>query len=120
MFHSLPAAVIAGELAFLLASGPLELRIYKAGAVVLGYVTHLVLDELYAVDLRRLRVKKSFGTALKMFSHKWWANGSTYIKLALLTLVVLKEPGWMNQVYQAKLKDPVERTAQQVQERLIR
>ncbi|NIL97243.1 MAG: metal-dependent hydrolase, partial [Planctomycetales bacterium] len=47
MFHSLPAAVIAGELAFLLApGGQLRMRLYTAGGVVLGYVCHLVLDEL--------------------------------------------------------------------------
>ena len=64
MFHSLPAALIAGELAFLLASGDdVRLRIYKAGAVVLGYVSHLVLDELYSLEWYRgrLRLKRSFG-----------------------------------------------------------
>ena len=66
MFHSLPAALIAGELAFLLASGDdVRLRVYKAGAVVLGYVSHLVLDELYSLELYRgrPRLKRSFGTA---------------------------------------------------------
>ena len=101
MFHSLPAAVIFGEMAFLLTSGSdLRLRVYKAGAVVVGYVTHLVLDELYSIDWHRgrLRLKKSFGTALKMFSHKWWPNVSAYLKLGVLTYIVLCEPGWMDQV----------------------
>ncbi|HUT92610.1 MAG TPA: metal-dependent hydrolase [Thermoguttaceae bacterium] len=101
MFHSLPAAVIFGEMAFLLTSGTdLRLRVYKAGAVVVGYVTHLVLDELYSIDWHRgrLRLKKSFGTALKMFSHKWWPNVSAYLKLGVLTYIVLCEPGWMDQV----------------------
>ncbi len=40
MFHSVPAAIIFGELAFLLASGELDLRIYKAGGVVAGYLAH--------------------------------------------------------------------------------
>ena len=38
MFHSLPAALVFGEIAFLLASGDDVLRLYKAGAVVLGYM----------------------------------------------------------------------------------
>ena len=50
MFHSLPAAAIFGEIAFLLAAGDdLGLRTYNAGAVVLGYLSHLVLDELRIV-----------------------------------------------------------------------
>jgi membrane-bound metal-dependent hydrolase YbcI (DUF457 family) len=122
MFHSLPAALIAGELAYLLSSGPTEMRIYKAGAVVLGYLTHLMLDEIYSIEWYRgrLRLKKSFGTALKIFGRKWWPNGSTYVKLALLTLLVLKEPGWMDQVYQTKLKEPVEHTARQIEDHLLR
>jgi membrane-bound metal-dependent hydrolase YbcI (DUF457 family) len=108
MFHSLPAAVIFGEVAFLLASGTdVRIRAYKAGAVVIGYVSHLVLDELYSLEWRRgrPRLKKSFGTALKMFSRSWWATASTYLKLGLLTYVVLYEPGWMEQVRQQRPLD---------------
>jgi len=101
MFHSLPAVVIFGELAFLLASGEdTWLRAYKAGGVVFGYLSHLLLDEVYSVEWKRgwIRIKKSFGTAIKMYSKKsLWPNVSTYIKLALLSYIVFYEPGWMNQ-----------------------
>jgi len=106
MFHSLPAAVIVGELAFLLSCGDdLQLRIYKAGAVFLGYLSHLVLDELSSFQWRRgrLRLKRSFGSALKLFCRKWWPNVSTYLKLAVLTYIVLKEPGWMQQHYRERI-----------------
>lgn len=33
--------------------------------ILLGFLTHLSLDELYSVDLSNLTVKRSFGTALK-------------------------------------------------------
>jgi len=97
MFHSLPAALIAGELAFLLSSGDTSLRIYKAGAVVLGYVSHLVLDELYSIEWYRgrMRFKRSFGTGLKVLSDRWWPTVSTYAKLALLTWIIVQEPTWM-------------------------
>ena len=99
MFHSLPAALIVGELAFLLASGDdVAIRLYKAGAVVLGYVSHLLLDELYSVEWYRgrLRLKRSFGTALKMYSpKKVWSNLSVYLKLGVLTYLILCEPAWM-------------------------
>jgi hypothetical protein len=33
----------------------------------LGFILHLVLDEIYSVDFMGHRIKKSFGTALKLF-----------------------------------------------------
>jgi len=102
MFHSLPAALIAGELAFLLCNfGDLVLRFYLAGGVVMGYVSHLLLDELYSLEWYRgrWRLKKSFGTALKLWSTKsTWANVSAYAKLALLTFVSVNDPNWMQQL----------------------
>lgn len=34
-----------------------------------GFIVHLLLDELYSVDLTNRRMKKSFGTALKLYHH---------------------------------------------------
>ncbi len=36
--------------------------------ILLGFLTHLILDELYSVDLAGARLKKSFGSALTLFS----------------------------------------------------
>jgi membrane-bound metal-dependent hydrolase YbcI (DUF457 family) len=38
--------------------------------VFYGYVVHLVLDEIYAVDFEDAHIKKSFGTALKLFDYR--------------------------------------------------
>ena len=95
MFHSLPAAVIFGEIVFLLASGDdLRLRAYMAGAVVLGYLSHLVLDEIWSFGWRHglPRLKHSFGTALKLFGQSGWAKLLAYAQLAVLTAVILFEP----------------------------
>jgi len=123
MFHSLPAAVIAGELAFLLASGDdVRLRIYKAGAVVIGYVSHLLLDELYSLEWRRghLTLKRSFGTAVKLYSRSVWANVSAFAKLAILTYIVTKEPGWMREHYRQDVRPTIDHTAGRVVERVVR
>jgi hypothetical protein len=40
------------------------------GFVFLGYLTHLILDEIYSVDLFDARIKTSFGTALKLYDAK--------------------------------------------------
>ena len=101
MFHSLPAAAIFGELGYLLASGDTNLRLYKAGAVVLGYMSHLFLDEIWSIEWSHgLHFKSSFGTALKIFGHSGWANLSAYAKLSLLTLVLFLQPAWMQQYFQ--------------------
>jgi len=104
MFHSLPAAAIFGEVAFLLASGSVELRCFKAGAVVLGYLSHLALDEIYSLRFRRgtLRVKKSLGTGMKLFGQKAWPNVITYAGLIVLTFLSVMEPGWMDKFVQYK------------------
>ena len=42
------------------------------GFLAIGYLTHLVLDELYSVDVMDSRLKASFGTALKFADiHRW-------------------------------------------------
>ena len=93
MFHSLPAAAIFTGVAFLLSgSSDLQLRYFKAGGVLLGVMSHLMLDEIYAIDWKRGRLKKSFGTALKLWGSNWWSNISTYGKLIIVALMILGEP----------------------------
>lgn len=115
MFHSIPAVIIAGELAFLLASGDVAIRCYKAGAVAAGYLVHLLLDEFFSVEWYRgrMRFKKSFGTALKVFGHQWWPNVSAYAKLGLLSWLVINEPGWMDQYRQEHPMQPLQEVAEQ-------
>jgi len=97
MFHSIPALLIFSELVFLICGDQtLALRLYKSGAVATGFLSHLLLDELYSIEWYhgRLRLKKSFGTALKLWGHSLSANVSTYAKLAVLTFLVLNDPTW--------------------------
>ncbi len=95
MWHSLPAAAAVGLLAFLICGcADMNLRLFKTGAVVLGFMSHLVLDEIYSVQMSgvRVRLKKSFGTALKLWSGSTWANISTYAKLAVLAVLAFSDP----------------------------
>ena len=46
---------------------------------------HLLLDEMYSVDLANRRIKKSFGTALKLFNYK---NISSSILMTILTVLL--------------------------------
>jgi membrane-bound metal-dependent hydrolase YbcI (DUF457 family) len=96
MWHSLPAVAIAGMAVFLMCAGQsIQVRLYKTVAVVVGYALHLLLDELYGLHVRRgrVRLKRSFGSALKLWSHSTGANLVTYGKLALLVALTLNDLG---------------------------
>jgi len=74
MFHSIPVAFIWGILIAILMHfffGLNALVSWVYGFMVtVGYFVHLILDESYSVDLRNKRIKKSFGTALKLGKFK--------------------------------------------------
>jgi hypothetical protein len=93
MFHSIPGMFVAGLAVFVLYDhDELALRYYMAGSVMLGFLSHLVLDEIYAVDLRGLipRLNQFAGSALKFFSASWTANAVTYTLLVVLAGAAFK------------------------------
>lgn len=65
---------------------PPELAWETGVFVFVGAFIHLLLDELYSIDLEGRRIKKSFGTALKLI--EWRAP------LANLLLLCLLADGW--------------------------
>lgn len=58
-----------------------------------GYVVHLLLDEVYSVDFNGNRVKRSFGTALKLIEYR---NVAASLTMALVAFGVyfLTPPFW--------------------------
>lgn len=58
------------------------------GFVFVGYMTHLILDELYSVDVYDTRLKASFGTALKIYDHKRLGESAVVAGLAALVFMV--------------------------------
>ncbi|MEZ6148862.1 MAG: metal-dependent hydrolase [Pirellulaceae bacterium] len=98
MWHSVPAALTAGLVAFLvMSSEDIAPRMFKASAVVVGFLSHLILDEIWSVDFRRGKYafKSSFGTALKLWGNNAWANYMTWGKLGLVSFLVWQDEGFM-------------------------
>ena len=94
MFHSLPGMLIAGVLVFLGYHSPNNLlRLYLAGGVMLGFLSHLVLDQLYGIDLvgARYHADRQVGTPLKLWSRSWQANLVTYTLLAVFSYTAYQE-----------------------------
>lgn len=94
MFHSIPALLIAAMIAFLICdTGLTTVRFYKAGGVALGFFSHLLLDELWSVNLshRGPLVKKSFGSAIKLFGPTAAGNSAAYGLLIFTSLLVFQD-----------------------------
>lgn len=122
MWHSIPAALIASVMGYLLCTCHDEVvHVYKAGGVFLGFMSHLLLDEFYSLQVRRgrLRIKRSFGTALKMWSKDPWANISTYAKLVLLIGLAFGDTHYLRhyvEKYQHRIRTAREELKQQIDE----
>ncbi|MGF1579049.1 MAG: metal-dependent hydrolase [Gemmataceae bacterium] len=99
MFHSIPAMFIAGLAVYHAYNWTPEdrfarvwdpphnsVRVYLAIGTMLGFLSHLILDELYSVDFNGLQIKlnKYAGSALKFFSSSWVANAVCYLILGAL------------------------------------
>lgn len=96
MFHSIPALLIAAELAYLTyPSDASRVKVLVAAGVALGFFSHLLLDEIYSVEFRGVKVglKKSSGTAIKMFGDAFLPNVFTYALAATFTYATLQDAG---------------------------
>ena len=77
--HTLPAALVCGELVFLIFhNSSLWPRLTFALTAAGGYLSHLVLDEICAVNLENERLSRSAGTAVNFFERTWAANVVLY------------------------------------------
>jgi hypothetical protein len=99
MWHSVPAALSASLFAFLASScEDMNLRLFKTIAIFVGFMSHILLDEIWSIEYRRGRYtfKHSFGTALKFWSQNRTANLFSYSLLALLCFLAYKDEGMMS------------------------
>jgi hypothetical protein len=89
VFHSVLAAVFFALLMTCISYHFLHWDVLHAWLnglfIALGFIVHLLLDELYSVDLANARMKKSFGTALKLFSH---SNITASALIAIFTMML--------------------------------
>jgi hypothetical protein len=58
--------------------------------VFLGYIIHLVLDEIYSVDITGARIKRSFGSALKLFDRN--STSASLLMAGALVATLLVTP----------------------------
>jgi membrane-bound metal-dependent hydrolase YbcI (DUF457 family) len=92
MFHSIPVALIWGVATAIIMHLFFDLNALLSWSyglmITWGYLVHLLLDEIYSVDLGNRRVKKSFGTALKFFRLKTTTD-------KIQNLIIYASLGWL-------------------------
>jgi hypothetical protein len=96
IYHSVPAMLIAGLIVFLVYHSPdIFLRGYVALGTMIGFLSHLILDELCSVDFNgvKISVNKFAGSALKFWSPSLPVTLATYLLLAGLGYVAYRESG---------------------------
>ena len=93
LFHSIPATVVATMLTAIIADygfSASPLHAWTCGMFIGGgFLVHLILDEIYSVDLLGMQVKRSFGTAVSLGSLKDpLPTAALYVSIFALYLVV--------------------------------
>ena len=58
------------------------------GFLFIGYLSHLILDEIYSVNLLGQRLKRSFGSAFKLVDFKNLGESATVVALALILFLL--------------------------------
>lgn len=85
MCHSVPAGLAFALGCFLFAGrGDFSAQVAIAVAGGAGFFVHLFMDEAWSVDFdgRKIQVKKSLGTAYKLFSDDWLPSMGTWVAFA--------------------------------------
>ena len=94
MFHSIPAMAIARLVVYLAYDSPnVKIRLALAAGVMIGFLSHLILDELYSVDFNgvRIRLNSFAGSAVKFVSPSWFGTCVCYLLLGGLGWLALKD-----------------------------
>lgn len=89
--HSLPTCGVWGLATYLYYPSKYHgLRVLMAVAVMVGFFSHLLLDEMCSVDLKGARVNKAFGTAIKLWAPSAWTTLGMYAVLSYLAWITIQ------------------------------
>lgn len=101
-FHSILAGITFGALTTLACwqIGGLHINLswLLGGMLFFGFIVHLLLDEIFAVNLSSMELKSSFGTALKPFSLKYWKASLLFLAVGTACFWYLPAPTGLAQI----------------------
>lgn len=88
IFHTIPMGFLFGEVTTIVSykvmKMPIEFSIICGFFILFGFIIHLLLDEIFSVNALGMKMKKSFGSALKFY-----AKNNKIGSLLLYALVIL-------------------------------
>ena len=97
IWHSILAAVFASLFTAVVyyywLGRPDAVAWLAGGFMFIGYMTHLLLDEIYSVDVMDTRIKSSFGTAIKLVDRKHWGHTSAMAACTVLAFLMTPPAG---------------------------
>ncbi|MEA3227505.1 MAG: metal-dependent hydrolase [Campylobacterota bacterium] len=71
LFHSIPMGIFFAQLTIFIfynfSGVDKTFSLFAGFFIFFGFMIHLILDELYSINLYGMEIKRSFGTALKLF-----------------------------------------------------
>ncbi len=92
--HSIPFAVLCGEIGYLLfVNSGTSMAIFAGGAVFLGCIIHLILDELNSITVKYFIIpviKRSSGSAFKLWSGSSLPNLIIYFLIISCSVVIFR------------------------------
>ena len=95
IWHSLVAGIFCAAATAIIFSRVLHrpdgVAWLAGGFMLVGYIVHLALDEIYSVDVMDTRIKSSFGTALKVID-KRYPYASVAMVAAMAGAILLAPP----------------------------
>ena len=93
IMHSIPFSFLCAEITYLLFdSADKNMSTMAASAVFFGCFIHLILDELHAIYFKFgfiPMLKKSSGTALKLYTNGFTANFMMFSSLVFMTALII-------------------------------
>lgn len=123
MFHSIPAMLIAAQLTFLAyKESETAVKFLMAGGIAVGFLSHLLLDEMYSVQWTGVRIKlnKYAGSAFKFVGKSTNANIVAYGILLTLTYATFSELAVSQTADMEVIEEPVLQQAIESQDIILR
>ena len=100
MFHSIPAGIIfwftSTSIFYYIFHYNIITSWYFGMFIFIGYITHLILDEIYSIDISGMKIKKSFGTAFKFWSRDYKSTFLFYLLCIILFFITPDKNKFIN------------------------
>ncbi len=97
VWHTITAALVCGfatAIFFYYVLGrPDGVGWLAGGFLFIGYLVHLILDEIYSVDVLGAHIKKSFGTALKLIDTRYRIASTAMLAAGAALLLIVPPVG---------------------------